>query len=263
MAIAADIQSESFQTILSKAPPLDTICALALLMPSRNLLIGLIPLLLAPHTQAQCQQNNGLTDQAARIETDTSLCIPRTDSNGWWTFSMDVFLTCSPNPGGGAEASLTSCDGSGSGQAPPATFSIYDDTCLVRGVYDAPSCGIPFIIEENYQPWVLTVVTAAMTVGGPYFKFTYGDGTYETGVNDCYCSNVSSGLTARDNCLCPFPVSGSQFTPLQTSEAEGGVVQPPTGTLPTSEAEGGVVNRSAKQKARSVRFGRRSEDALA
>jgi hypothetical protein len=114
---------------------------------------------------------------------------------------MEVSLACVPSPDNDPSNDLNGCAGGSS-------FAIYDEYCNVRGTYDVPDCGTPFIIEENFLADVLTVTTVDLDVGSPYFSFLYGDGKYSINNNHCVCVDDSVGLEGKAACRCAFPVNG-------------------------------------------------------
>ncbi|KAI1500626.1 hypothetical protein F5X99DRAFT_385419 [Biscogniauxia marginata] len=99
--------------------------------------------------------------------------------------------------------------GGNSGYVSVATLYIFDEGCQIRGTYEVPNCGVPFVIRENFLTQVLTLRSINTDVGSPYFSFDYGDGRYSIRNNQCVCHDESSGLTAQVGCRCGFPVDGT------------------------------------------------------
>jgi hypothetical protein len=116
---------------------------------------------------------------------------------------MNVGLTCFPGlPGrGDPSTDFSGCEGTNN-------LIIYDESCTIRGAYGIPDCGTPFVIEDNFLPYVLTMKTINTDVGDPYFSFLYGDGVYSIRNNHCVCVNDGSGLEAKVACRCAFPING-------------------------------------------------------
>lgn len=91
---------------------------------------------------------------------------------------------------------------------------IYDNTCKALGHYslgdDLPNnCGIPYVINEPWLPYQLTVQEIDQDLGRGYFKFAYANGLYSIGNNHCICSNISGkSLQAEQTCGCSFPIHG-------------------------------------------------------
>jgi hypothetical protein len=114
---------------------------------------------------------------------------------------MFLSLVCVPTPDKDPSNDFQGCNDAG-------YFRIYDENCAVRSSYQMPNCGTPFVIEETFLPYVLTVTTVSMDVGQPYFSFLYGDGKYSINNNHCVCVNDGGGLEAKVACRCAFPVDG-------------------------------------------------------
>ncbi|KAJ5604886.1 hypothetical protein N7510_010040 [Penicillium lagena] len=143
---------------------------------------------------AACQLTNG--NYFTGVETDTNLCMGQ--GEGQWTFGMSVSLSDVPAPGGTPDV------GAGSS----TTFYIFDNACNIMSTYTPGSCGVPWIIEENFLADVLTITRVEMDVGQPYFSFNYGNGVYSINNNHCVCNSDDDGLTAGQGCRCAFPVDG-------------------------------------------------------
>jgi hypothetical protein len=148
---------------------------------------------------ASCQLSNTLKSAETTPETRQQLCMPQ--GEGVWTFALDVSEVVVPTFNGGAPWA---------GLAGHTAYIIYDNECIPRGVY-GPSgndCGTPYVIEDNFLPYVLTVKAIDTDLGGPYFKFAYANGLYSIGNNGCTCSDLSSGLEGEQGCKCAFPLQG-------------------------------------------------------
>jgi hypothetical protein len=149
--------------------------------------------------QADCQLKNSLDASKAKQETHAELCQPT--GEGVFTFAMDTSEVSVPTFNGGNALA---------GVAGHVTYIIYDNTCTPRGAY-GPSgndCGTPYVIKENWLPYVLTVNKIDTSVGGPYFSFNYANGKYSINNNHCGCQDMSSGLEAEKGCKCAFPIHG-------------------------------------------------------
>jgi hypothetical protein len=142
---------------------------------------------------AQCQ-SVGVAGTSPDIQTDTGLCVPQ--GPGFWTFSMRTTLVCVPDL-----YNLAGCE-------PTASMAIYDESCNFRSGYSVPSCGTPFIIEENFLSDVLMMNTISTDPGDSSFDFNYGNGKFSTGNNGCACEKGDSGLELITRCKCAFPVNG-------------------------------------------------------
>ncbi|PSR77535.1 hypothetical protein BD289DRAFT_486433 [Coniella lustricola] len=149
--------------------------------------------LVATGALAACQASN---DGGSGNINDSKLCT--TTGQGTYTFAMSDSLTCVPDPSGGMN-----------GCVPTAIFYILDESCNIRGTYQVPDCGVPFVIEENFLTQLLTVKTIDTTPGSSYFKFDYGNGEFVINNNHCDCVDASSGLESADKCKCAFPVDGT------------------------------------------------------
>ncbi|KAI1370318.1 hypothetical protein F4677DRAFT_365824 [Hypoxylon crocopeplum] len=150
---------------------------------------------------ADCQLGNKLTESDPPPEPKIELC--ETQGEGTWTFSMDVHEVDVPTFDSGAPwAGLVNGN----------SFMIYDNACVLKGVYspgdEGNDCGIPFVIEENFLPFVLTVQQINFDVGAPRFQFAYANGLFTIGDNHCTCQDVSHDLEAEQACKCAFPLQG-------------------------------------------------------
>ena len=84
-----------------------------------------------------------------------------------------------------------------------------DNACLALGVYNVPSCGIPFVFKENFLQFVLTITSIDEGVGDAFFSFTYANGQFSIGNNGCVCNSISAPFPdAAEGCRCAFPVAG-------------------------------------------------------
>lgn len=151
------------------------------------------------HASADCQLTNTLSAPETSPETRTQLCMPQ--GEGSWTFAMDISEVDVPTFNSGAEWA---------GLAGNNAYIIYDNNCVPYGVYgpDGNDCGTPYVIEDYFLPYVLTVQDIDTDVGGGYFKFAYANGLYTIGNNGCTCEDLSSGLEAEQGCKCAFPLEG-------------------------------------------------------
>ncbi|KAI1409301.1 hypothetical protein F5Y13DRAFT_193542 [Hypoxylon sp. FL1857] len=152
-------------------------------------------------TSAHCQLSNKLTKSNPPPEPKAELCRPQ--GEGQWTFSMDVHEVDVPTFDSGAVWA---------GLVQGNSFMIYDNACVLKGVYEPGAegndCGIPFTIEENFLPFVLTVKQVNFDVGAPRFQFAYANGLFTIGNNHCTCKDVSHNLEAESACKCAFPLHG-------------------------------------------------------
>jgi hypothetical protein len=147
---------------------------------------------------ATCQMSNivGTSDYYDPGPSD-ALCLNQ--GEGQWTFAMYVTLTVVPDLSGSAPLA---------GAAGGTEYFIYDNNCNIMSAYQQPSCGIPWIIEENFLTDVLTITDVDEELGDAYYRFTYGNGAYSIDNNHCVCNGMSSGLTGEQGCRCAFPVDG-------------------------------------------------------
>lgn len=151
------------------------------------------------YASAQCQLTNTLSGPESSPETRTELCQPQ--GEGSWTFAMDISEVDVPTFNGGAPWG---------GLAGNTAYIIYDNYCVPYGVYgpEGNDCGTPYVIEDYFLPYVLTVKDIDTDLGGGYFKFVYANGQYTIGNNGCTCSDLSSGLEGEQGCKCAFPLEG-------------------------------------------------------
>ncbi len=158
-----------------------------------------ITLALARLASAACQLSNSLTSPPPTL--NAALCSPQ--GAGAWTFAMDTSEVSVPT---------FSSEAPFGGLASANSFLIFDNACTLRGVYspddEGNDCGIPYFIEENFLPYVLTVDRVDFDPAGGYFRFRYANGLYSIGNNHCVCRDISSGLEAESACRCAFAVNG-------------------------------------------------------
>ena len=150
---------------------------------------------------ADCQLQNGVNpDDPPTIETRQELCLPQ--GEGAWTFSLT-----------NSQISFPTFDGDNAlaGVAGSYTWLMYDNTCTLRGAYGSGDndCGTPFVIMENFLPYVLSITDVSLFLGGEWYAFLYGDGLYEINENHCLCQDMSDGLRGATGCRCAFPVDGT------------------------------------------------------
>ena len=151
-------------------------------------------------TAAECDLKNIANPGAPTQATDPALC--RNQGEGSFTFGMSVGLTSLGIPGGKDGPPNPSVTGS-------TSFTIMDNACKILGMYEQPSCGVPYVIKENFLDYVLTIEHISADVGDPYFEFYYANGQYTTGNNHCVCGDGKAGFpTAEKDCRCAFPVAG-------------------------------------------------------
>jgi hypothetical protein len=133
------------------------------------------------------------------VQTNPRKCMSQ--GVGDWTFAMTVDLFAIPSLSRDPRAGLDGVHSS-------TWFAIYDHTCKLRASYE-PCDGLPYVIMEDFLPFVLTVAKVDMDVGRPYFSFYYGDGKYSIRNNHCVCQNTSGkGLAVQTSCRCAFLVGG-------------------------------------------------------
>lgn len=151
---------------------------------------------------AACHLPNAVDNGVGGVETHSQLCIPQ--GAGDWTFSMYL-----------DEVSVPTFDADNplAGVVSTAYFYIYDESCTRRGAYSMSGhgndCGIPYVIMENFLPYVLTIENINAAIGGGYFRFLYGNGEFSIGNNHCTCQSMTTGLEAKEGCKCAFPVDGT------------------------------------------------------
>lgn len=91
---------------------------------------------------------------------------------------------------------------------PDIDFYIFDESCTIGGRYPLPPCDTPFIIEDNFLKYVLTVNIVDTEAVSPYLSFNYGARKYSIRNNHCVCNNEGSFFEAVEACRCAFPVDG-------------------------------------------------------
>jgi hypothetical protein len=87
-------------------------------------------------------------------------------------------------------------------------FVIYDNNCMPPGVYDpgqSSDCGIPYVIKENWLPYVLIVKGVNFRLGDERFYFGYANGDYMIGENGTTCGDLNKGLRVDRGCKTAFP----------------------------------------------------------
>ncbi|KAJ4145186.1 hypothetical protein LMH87_004042 [Akanthomyces muscarius] len=157
---------------------------------------------------------NLLKEPTKTPEHRKQLCIPQ--GEGDWTFTLNAneidvptFDAANPWPG----------------LVDYRAFIIYDNNCIAHGVYSRGDGSTPFIIQDNYLPYVIIIDSVNLSIGGLYYRFEYADGRYSIGNNHCKCDDMSHGLTAEEGCKCAFPLLGEH--PTTTADPP---TPPPTST---------------------------------
>jgi hypothetical protein len=88
-------------------------------------------------------------------------------------------------------------------------FITYDNACVPRGVYSwGDDCGSPYVIQENWLPYVLTVTNVNFNIADGYFRFVYANGAYMIGENQAMCEDLVGGLRVEVGCKTGFPIYG-------------------------------------------------------
>ncbi|ROV99829.1 hypothetical protein VSDG_02971 [Cytospora chrysosperma] len=150
---------------------------------------------------ASCHLKNQLSDSDPPPKLKPELCVSQ--GEGSWTFAMDVHEIDVPTFNSGSPWT---------GLVSGNSFIIYDNDCTAKGGYspaaEGNDCGIPFVIDEDFLPYVLTIKEINTDVGDPRFKFAYANGQYSIGENGCACKDVSHDLEAEQACKCAFPLEG-------------------------------------------------------
>ncbi|CEL03557.1 hypothetical protein ASPCAL04711 [Aspergillus calidoustus] len=163
--------------------------------------LTLLPFLVAPLVRADCQLGNVITDDEKTVESEGALCKPQ--GEGYYTFAMQNSLVGVPTFDG---------DNAFAGVTGSSAFIIYDNACNRVGVYGPSNedndCGIPYVIMENWLPYVLTVTQVNFAVGGGDFTFSYANGEYMIGENQATCEDISEGLRGVEACKTAFPLNG-------------------------------------------------------
>jgi hypothetical protein len=144
----------------------------------------------------QCHATNALGKTWAPGQNN-ALCLSQGD--GQWTFAMYVDMTVVPDLSGSSPLA---------GAVTGTLFMIYDNDCNMKSLYQQPSCGIPYYIEESFLADTLIISGLDAELGNPDFQFNYGNGLYSIGNNGCVCNDMSSGLEGAEGCRCAFPVDG-------------------------------------------------------
>lgn len=168
-------------------------------MPASTTTISaLITLSLLTLARASCQLTNQLT--APFPSPGPQFCQPT--GAGVYTFSMQV-----------SEIEVPTFDSGNpdAGNVAASAFVIYDNTCTAVGSYSPDqdnNCGSPYVIEENFLQYVLTVQNVNFNAAGPYFEFVYANGKYSINNNHCGCAEVPHALQVEQGCKCAFPVAG-------------------------------------------------------
>ncbi|KAJ6779723.1 hypothetical protein PWT90_02066 [Aphanocladium album] len=159
---------------------------------------------------------NILKEPMKKPEHRTALCKPQ--GEGDWTFTLNIneidvptFDAANPWPG----------------LVDYQAFIIYDNNCIPHGVYSRGDGSTPFIIQDNYLPYVIIIDRVNLSLGGVYFRFEYADGRYSIGNNHCVCTDMSHDLTGEEGCKCAFPLLGEH--PATSTEPS---LPPPTSTPP-------------------------------
>lgn len=154
-------------------------------------------------TSADCPHNNNkiIPNQKDDYEVRNGPGFCKPQGKGDWTSTMDTSAIDFPTfDGEHPNASYVS----------RSRFIIYDNACNIRGVYPLPeSCPRPWVIEENFLPYVLTITKVRKGLGGGnFFVFYYANGRYQLGANQCVCNGVFQRLRGEEACPCAFPIHG-------------------------------------------------------
>lgn len=91
------------------------------------------------------------------------------------------------------------------------SFFIFDENCTIKGAFSphqTNDCSSPYVIEENFLKYVLTVTSLNYGPVEPYFSFLYANKNFSIGDNGCGCEETGGGLEAVYGCKCVFPVNG-------------------------------------------------------
>jgi hypothetical protein len=107
------------------------------------------------------------------VQTNPRKCMSQGVSD--WTFAMTVDMFAIPSLSRDPRAGLDGVHSS-------TWFAIYDHTCKLRASYE-PCDGLPYVIMEDFLPFVLTVAKVDMDVGSRTFLSTMA------------MENIRSGLT--------------------------------------------------------------------
>ncbi|KAI0202709.1 hypothetical protein F4808DRAFT_468335 [Astrocystis sublimbata] len=150
-------------------------------------------------TLADCQLEN-LIESAKTPKLSDQLCLGQ--GQGSYTFSMHVTEIGEPT---------FSSSATRAGYVRREDFLIYDESCNLKGVYlphPTNDCEAPYVIQENWLPYTLTVGNVDFRAGRPYFKFYYANGAYSIRNNHCVCNTIESDLPFEVGCRCAFPIEG-------------------------------------------------------
>ncbi|KAL4861059.1 hypothetical protein BDV12DRAFT_180807 [Aspergillus spectabilis] len=165
-------------------------------------LFSLLPLLAIPAlVQAECKLNNAIEEDEKTVESEGALCKPQGEDS--WTFAMQL-----------SEVGVPTFDGDNAyaGVTGNKAFIIYDNACNRVGVYGPDNedndCAIPYVIQESFLPYVLTVTQVNFDLGGGDFTFAYANGDYMIGENGATCEDISDGLRGVEACKTGFPING-------------------------------------------------------
>lgn len=148
---------------------------------------------------ADCNLENKI-DPNDLPEVLDQLCLDQ--GEGDFTFAMDVSELDVPTFSSGAPWA---------GLVGNQAFMVYDNTCTLKGVYSphqTNDCGIPYVIKEDFLPFVLTVTSVNFDVASPSYSFDYANGKFTIKNNGCVCNEVGSGLRVEQGCRCAFPIEG-------------------------------------------------------
>lgn len=119
---------------------------------------------------------------------------------GVYTFSMASKLTVFPT--------FDSAD-VWAGKVEGAGFILFDNNCVVKGVYPKPTkCSIPYWLESQWLDYDIKVTRIDTIPADSKYRFAYGSGSYGNGENDCHCKSKTRGLQGYSECRCPFPLNG-------------------------------------------------------
>lgn len=138
------------------------------------------------------------------VTTDKEVCIPQ--GSGGWTFAMITSLVATGVDWGDEGKPTTGIYDQTTG------FLILDNYCNVKGIYERPDCELPWVIKENFLPFVGSVIDVDMVAATTaYFKFKYGDGIYAIKDKHGVCTSYPlTGGEATTGCRAGFPQSGQQ-----------------------------------------------------
>ncbi|KAL5334239.1 hypothetical protein BJX70DRAFT_402773 [Aspergillus crustosus] len=158
-------------------------------------LLAAVPALVS----AECFLANQLGAGPHAPETREQLCKPQ--GAGDWTFSMRTSELVVPT---------FDSDYMWAGYVSGKNFIIYDNACIPRAKYGLDgNCGTPYVIRENFLPYVITVTHVNWNSAGPYFKFNYGNGQFMINENQAVCRDIGGGLRVEKGCKTGFPLDGT------------------------------------------------------